>query len=147
LNVSCPMVFTLTLPGSSRIAANTSTPVTSAAPNSVPASSGTGILLTAGVGRPCDQREHPGGSLSGDPAGDPRGQRLLSLPQRGADDPPDPVPGRRLDPLALQVRQQLLMDPAWRSFSHTFAASHSAALSASATEHSRNPKYRRTSAR
>ena len=37
--------------------------------------------------------------------------------------------------------------PACRSFSHTFAASHSAALSASATEHSRNPKYLRTSAR
>jgi|HubBroStandDraft_4_1064222.scaffolds.fasta_scaffold30152_3 hypothetical protein len=53
---------------------------------------------------------HPGGSLSGDPAGDPRGQRLLSLPQRRADDPPDPVPGRRLDLLALQVRQQLLTD-------------------------------------
>ena len=35
----------------------------------------------------------------------------------------------------------------WRSFSHTFAASHSAALSTSATEHSRNPKYLRTSAR
>jgi hypothetical protein len=34
-----------------------------------------------------------------------------------------------------------------RSFSHTFAASHSAALSASPTEHSRNPKYLRTSAR
>ena len=71
---------------------------------------GAGVLLIARVGRPRDQREHPGDSLSGDPAGDPRGQRLLSLPQRGADDPPDPVPGRRLDLLALQVRQQLLTD-------------------------------------
>ena len=71
---------------------------------------GAGVLLIARVGRPRDQREHPGGGLSRDPAGDPRGQRLLSLPQRCADDPPDPVPGGRLDLLALQVRQQLLTD-------------------------------------
>jgi hypothetical protein len=31
--------------------------------------------------------------------------RLLSLPQRRADDPPDPVPGQRFDLLTLQVRQ------------------------------------------
>ena len=72
--------------------------------------SGPGVLV-AGVGRPRDQGAHPGGGLSGHPAGDPRGQRLLGLPQRRADDPPDPVTGRRLDLLALQVRQQFLADP------------------------------------
>jgi hypothetical protein len=70
----------------------------------------TGVLF-AGVGRQCDQHAHPAGGLSGYPAGDPRGQRLLGLPQRRADDPPDPVAGRRLDLLALEVRQQFFSDP------------------------------------
>ena len=77
----------------------------------MPGLPGAGVLLVAGVGRSRDQRAHPGGGLSRDPAGDPRGQRLLGLPQRRADDPANPVPGRRLDLLALQVRQQFLADP------------------------------------
>jgi hypothetical protein len=72
---------------------------------------GVGGLLVARVGRPRDQREHPVGGLSGGPAGDPRGQRLLlGLPQGRADDPPDPVPGRRLYLLPLQVCQQYFAD-------------------------------------
>jgi hypothetical protein len=73
---------------------------------------GAGVLFLASVSRPRDQRAHPADGLSGYPAGDPRGQRLLGLPHCRADDPPDPVTGRRLDLLALQVRQQLHADPA-----------------------------------
>jgi hypothetical protein len=42
--------------------------------------SGLGVVLAVGVGRPRDQGAHPGGGLSGHPAGDPRDQRLLGLP-------------------------------------------------------------------
>jgi hypothetical protein len=38
---------------------------------------------------------------------DPGRLGLLSLPQARSDDPPNAVPGRRLDPLLLEVRQQL----------------------------------------
>jgi hypothetical protein len=142
------MVFTLTLPGSSRIVANTSTPATSAAPNSVPSSSGLAFSSSPGSAARAISA-HPAGSLGGHAAGNPGDQRLLGLPQGRADNPPDPVTGRRLDLLALQVRQQFLARTrsACRFFSHPFAASQSAALSASATEHSRNPKYLRISAR
>ena len=51
-------------------------------------------------------------------------------------------------PGSLTVLGALLADLACLPlFSHTFADSHSAALSASATEHPRNPKYLRISAR
>ena len=42
------------------------------------------------AGRPRNQRAHAADGLSGNPADDPRGQRLLGLPQGRADDPPDP---------------------------------------------------------
>src|SRR6266704_5084962 len=109
LNVSCPMVFA----DVARLVPDRREHVHPGHLGSAEQRAGfpgSGLLLVAGVGRPCDQREHPGDSLGGDPAGDPRGQRLLSLPQRRADDPPDPVTGRRFDPLALQVCQQLYAD-------------------------------------
>ncbi len=148
LNVSCPIVFTLTLPGSSRIAANTSTPVTSAAPNSVPASSGAASSSSPGsAARAISASIRATASAGIRPA-----IRMVS----------DCSACRIAVPMIRRTRSRAggsIRSPfrcasnssrsrsTWRSFSHTFAASHSAALSASATEHSRNPKYLRTSAR
>jgi hypothetical protein len=53
------------------------------------------------------QREQPRHRLVRDPGADPGRLGLLSLPQARSDDPPNAVPGRRLDPLLLQVRKQL----------------------------------------
>lgn len=65
----------------------------------------------AGIGALGDQSKQPRDRVWRDAAGDPGGLRLLGLPQRAPDDPAEPVPGRRLDPLLAQVRQQLGADP------------------------------------
>lgn len=49
-------------------------------------------LVDGAGGEPASARDR----LDGDPAGDPRRQRLLGLSQSRPDDPPDPVTGRRL---------------------------------------------------
>ena len=148
MNASCPMVFTLTLPGSSRIAANTSTPVTSAAPNSVPASPG-----PASSSSPGSAARAISASIR---AAASAGTRLAIRAVSACSACRSAVPmirrtrsragGSICSPFRCATSSSRTW-PACRSFSHTFAASHSAALSASPTEHSRNPKYLRISAR
>ena len=142
LNASCAIVFTLTLPGSSRTAANTS-----AAPNSAPSS-------------PVPAPSPPSGSAArvirariraAASAGTRLAIRMVSACSAC----------RRAVPMTRRTRSRAggstcsrfryassssRTRSACRPLSHTFAASHSAALSASATEHSRNPKYLRMSA-
>jgi hypothetical protein len=54
------------------------------------------------------QRPQPHNNLGGNPPGDPHCQCLLRGPQRRPDDPIDPAPGRRLDPLGAAPREQLV---------------------------------------
>src|SRR6266704_2278280 len=95
LAISCRVVFRLTLPGSALMTASTSGP---SWPSPL-------LGIVAGIG---DERGHARCCIRRDPSGDPQGQGLLCLPHRGTDDPADPARGRRLDPLASAVLQELL---------------------------------------
>jgi hypothetical protein len=101
--------------------------------------------IVAGSG---DERGHALAGLRRDPRGDPHGQRLLCLPQRGANDPAGPAGGWELDPLGPAVLEEQLADPsARRSLQQTCSASQAVSFSVSATVHSRNPRNARIWAR
>jgi len=72
-------------------------------------------LVDVGVGRVdivVDGDKHPDPKLGVDaqPPRDPRGQRVFTSAQSRADDSIDPPGSRRLDPLAVTAREQLLAD-------------------------------------
>jgi hypothetical protein len=63
-----------------------------------------------------DQRQHPGRGRGRDAGGDPQRQGRVRLVQRRADDPADPVRGRRLDQLIAAVPEELLAHPLRMTF-------------------------------